>query len=487
MHGSSLFRVETGLGAIVGRSLNGVRQFRGVPYATAPVGSGRFEPPSAMRSWSGTLEANSDGPIAPQTPSRVYAAMGSIDAPQSEDCLTLTIWAPAEATAPCPVIVWFHGGGFMSGAGSLPWYDGEELARLSGAVVVNVNYRLGALGFLCVPGQVPGNLAVLDQEQALLWVRDHIAAFGGDPSRVTVMGQSGGGHNIAMLLTVPRTQGLFSRAILLSPPLGIGLHSPEEAMKSASVFLDALGINGRAVSDALKKVPLEQILQAQGKTAMAVSNMARGDLRPPFMPVHDGAFAIEEENLIEAAARAAAERGVEVLIGWTRDEANLFYGLEPAIAGLDAAGFDAAAERLAPGKADILAEAVRAARPEGSNGQLFMDLVRDITFRLPILDFADRLSREGGTAFVYRFDWASPEKRLGACHCIDLPFVFGTHENWKSAPILAGADPEECSALSDTMMRMVGDFARAGNPGIPRWDSNRRVTHIGVTSREAAA
>jgi len=482
MHGISSVRVDCAAGSLSGRSINGTNQFRGVPYANAPTGSLRFEPPVPLPAWRDVLDATSDGPIAPQTPSRVYAAMGPVEAQQAENCLTLTIWSPSSATSK-PVIVWFHGGGFMSGAGSLPWYDGERLARRCDAVVVNVNYRLGALGFLCLPGKVPGNLAVLDQEQALRWVQNNIEAFGGDPSRVTVMGQSGGGHNIAMLLGAARTEGLFAQAILLSPPLGIDLHTPDEAARAGAQFVDALDGPRH-----LKEASIGQVLAAQVKTAMANSRMAQGDLRPPFMPARDGIFRLPGRSLTESAAAGAAERGIPVMIGWTRDEANLFYGFEGAMAALDMASLPSAVAQIDEARCDALIDTARSRRPDASAGQLFMDVVSDVTFRLPALAFADELARLGGSPYVYQYDGASPDGRLGACHCIELPFLFGTYQSWMSAPILSGAGAETCARRSEVLMRTVSAFVNDGFPDIIRWQPDkRRLTHIDMDHREAAA
>ena len=195
--------MRTKAGELRGAYENGIAVFRGVPYAAAPVGELRFSPPQPVPAWQGVRDATQDGPIAPQGRSRLAHVMGDFERPQSEDCLTLNIWTPAADSAKRPVLVWIHGGAFASGAGSLPWYSGERFAANGDVVVVSINYRLGALGFLCLPGVSDGNLGLLDQVAALRFVRDNIAAFGGDPDNVTVVGQSAGAASIAILMTMP--------------------------------------------------------------------------------------------------------------------------------------------------------------------------------------------------------------------------------------------------------------------------------------------
>ena len=196
--------MRTKAGELRGAHENGIAVFRGVPYAAAPIGELRFAPPQPAPPWQGVRDATQDGPIAPQGRSRLAHVMGDFERPQSEDCLTLNIWTPAADAKKRPVLVWIHGGAFASGAGSLPWYSGERFAANGDVVVVSINYRLGALGFLCLPGVSDGNLGLLDQVAALRFVRDNIAAFGGDPDNVTVVGQSAGAASIAILMTMPQ-------------------------------------------------------------------------------------------------------------------------------------------------------------------------------------------------------------------------------------------------------------------------------------------
>ncbi len=256
MKASNRLVVTTASGDIHGVHEDGVRVFRGVPYAAPPVGTLRFMPPQPAPRWRGVRNAVADGPIAPQGRSRLAHVMGDFERPQSEDCLTLTIWTPdtvAESDR-CPVLVWVHGGAFSSGAGSLPWYSGERFAA-NGVVTVSINYRLGALGFLCLPGVSDGNLGFLDQAAALLWVRENIRAFGGDPNNVTVVGQAAGAISIAAHMTTPSTSALFRRAILQSAPIGRRSRTLEDAHRVGKRFLDVLGLKA-GEADRLKTLPI---------------------------------------------------------------------------------------------------------------------------------------------------------------------------------------------------------------------------------------
>src|SRR6185369_7545396 len=246
--------VRTAAGELRGAHENGVAVFRGVPYAAAPVGELRFRPPAPVPPWQGVRDATTDGPIAPQGRSRLAHIMGDFERPQSEDCLTLNVWTPAADSKKRPVLVWIHGGAFASGAGSLPWYSGERLAANGDVVVVGVNYRLGALGFLCLPGVSDGNLGLLDQVAALRYVRDNIAKFGGDPDNVTVVGQSAGAASIAIMMTMPQAQGLFRRAVLQSTPFGRMSRTLEDSHRIGRRFLEVLGVKPEEAGK-LKSLP----------------------------------------------------------------------------------------------------------------------------------------------------------------------------------------------------------------------------------------
>jgi para-nitrobenzyl esterase len=453
---------HTAIGTLRGVREGSVTVFRGVPYAAPPTGARRFAPPVAVQPWTGTRDATAHGPIAPQSPSRLRDAMGDFTAPQDEDCLTLTIWTPAVDAAGRPVLVWLHGGAWSSGAGSLPWYDGGVLAREQDIVVVGVNYRLGALGYLHVPGISPGNLGTMDQVAALRFVRDNIAAFGGDPARVTVAGQSAGAASIGRMIADPEARKLFRRVILQSGGFGRPPLSRDEAAVIGHEFLGHLGADPR-------EAPVAALLAAQGALARARARFA--ETTPPFMPLVESPMT--EAALLDAIADAAGD--LDVMIGTTRDEVHAFFAANPAMANPPE---DAVRERFAF-RESAMAE-YRRRRPGGSVMDLLADLGTDQTFARPSWQLADAIAARGGRVHAYRFDWSPPRSRFQACHCIELPFVFGTLDAWADAPMLAGGEAAQMAALSAVLRAHWGGFVRDGAPGPswPRYDPQGRLTML---------
>ncbi|SFW58705.1 carboxylesterase family protein [Amycolatopsis australiensis] len=382
--------VETGSGRI--RGAHGA--FKGIPYATAK----RFEPPKPPQPWTGVRDALEPGPAAPQPPSRLEHALGPMPLPQSEDCLSLNVFTPSTAGSR-PVLVWIHGGGFSSGSGGQVWYTGTRLAREADVVVVTLNYRLGVLGFAALDG-VPPNLGIADQLAALEWVRDNIAAFGGDPGEVMLSGQSAGAQSTLALWSSPRANGLVKRIALQSAPLGMAPSTWNDAHRNALLLQRNLG-------DDIRTAPVGRLLAAQ----VSVPGKP-GSIEPPFQLVAD-------DDLVAADLVEAAPPG-PALISWTREELRAFVPDAPA-------------------------EAVEAANS-------FFD--------------GSALATKLG-AFAYRFDWQAPGNRFGACHCIDIPFLFGTHDVW-DAPMLEGAPKglEEETGLRDVWAA----FLHGKRPS-PEWDA----------------
>lgn len=462
----------TALGALGGDWRDGIAVFRGVQYAAPPVGDRRFSPAVPCASWSGLRDATKHGPIAPQVPSRLRVAMGDFARPQDEDCLSLTICTPAIDGGKRPVLVWLHGGAWISGAGSLDWYDGAQLVRDGDIVFVGVSYRLGALGWLHRPGIVDEECGTSDMIEALRWVRDHIAAFGGDPDSVTVMGQSAGATSIGRLLTLPEARSLFHRAIMQSGGFGRGAYSSAMASERADQFLRLLGIDPHS-SDALARlraVEVPRLLAVQGELARVNARFAQ--TMPMFMPVLPSAMS--QADMLGAIADGAA--GKSVLIGATADEVHAFYAGDPAMQDPP----DAAVAARFSGAAALARYQAR--RPGGSAMDVLADLGTDETFLLPAMRLAEAIAQRGGTAFAYLFDWAPPASRFRACHCIDLPFVFGTFPAWNDAVMLAGGDMVQMLALSAMMRRAWLQFVRCGDPShaaLPAWpgyEMTRRPT-----------
>lgn len=429
--------VHAPAGDIRGFLRDGAASFWGVPYAEPPVGERRFLPPEPMKAWDGVFDALQHGPIAPQGPSDLEATMGSFRREWSEDCLTLTINAPLspegampDPDAKLPVAVWFHGGANISGAGSLDWYDGAPLAKRGRMIVVGVNFRLAALGFLWHPAVNTKNLSILDQIEALRWVQRNIAAFGGDPAKVTVFGQSAGGNAIVHMTAMPETAGLYRSIILESPSIGRGNHLEADAARIAECLMKHLGIDPAADDAAarLRAVPAQAMLEASDRCTAELGREFGGML---FKPVCDAWHT--PAAAAEAAAKEAAKRGLRVVIGTTADEMLAF--VRP--------------------KSEAEAQAIRRAQAER------YDRPDDL--------FA-RLAAEGGCdVWKYRFDWRAPDSVFGACHTVELPFVFGTLDAWTDSPMLAGATREAMEKLADEMQKHWCRFIAEGRFDEAEW------------------
>lgn len=403
------------VGTLTGVRAGGVCRYGAIPYAQAPVGPLRFAPPQPP-AWRGDLDATGRGAVAPQLPSRLREAMGDFDAPQSEDCLHLIVWTPAADGKRRPVVVWLHGGAWQSGGGALEWYDGSLLAQRGDVVVVAVNYRLAALGWLYVPGQT-ANVGLLDQEAAIDWVLENIEALGGDPQRLTLMGQSAGASSIcAMLARKPR----FSRAILQSAALGRGFRSAQQAEVLGQAFLRAAGADSL---EAARALPVAALLAAQQAPEVMAALRAEDSSRSLFGPVVDGDTLPLE---IAPALRRAAARA-DVLVSYTRDEMAAFPGHAT----------DAAGQKLG-----------------------------DALFGAPSRLWAQDAVAQGRQAWLARFDVA-PTARFGACHCIELPFVFDTRQAFAAAPMLAGLPPAQAESLARRTQAAWIAFIRGEAPDWP--------------------
>lgn len=443
-------------------------RFLGIPYAEPPGAIGRFSAPIRHPRWEGTRDALTYGATSPQPDRGITTIPEPIIAGDNE--LNLNIYTPDLGAAKLPVLVWIHGGGYYGGCNASPWYQGKAFAR-DGVVLVSINYRLGAQGFLELP-DAPANRAVRDWVLALQWVQDNIAAFGGDPGKVTIGGQSAGGGACATLLGVPAARGLFRTAICMSG--GAALQQTPDGVRSVARQLAAhLGVP--LAVDALDALPDSTIVAAQEASApdlhapapeSVIKALCGIQLR--WAPWVDGEVVTEDPW---QAVRAAG-RGVPLLIGATAHEFNMGWLRQHWIAedlvrsGLLQAG-------LAPRHLDAYLNQFRGSRPSEVVGQT----VTDRTFRLPAQELAAASASNGGTAYVYDFRWPSPVESLRgrAIHCLDIPFAFGGLGE-PGVSEVAGEGPPE--SLADEMHGAWVRFVADGKPGWDRYDTVRRPVMI---------
>ncbi|MEV0716507.1 carboxylesterase family protein [Asanoa sp. NPDC050611] len=454
-------------GAVRGSLESGVAVFRGIPYAEPPVGALRFAAPRPAARWEGVRPALSYGPPPPQPD-----ALGL--GPAGDDWLTVNVWSPApDPAARLPVMVWIYGGAYVIGGSSQPELDGTRLARDGGVVVVTFNYRLGMEGFAQLAG-APANRGLLDQVAALEWVRDNIAAFGGDPAEVTLFGQSAGGGSVAALLAMPRAAGLFRRAVVQSMPGTF--FAPDLAADIASTC--AAEIGSRATAGDLATVdPALLVLAADTVSDTMADQAGRWGLPAHrsilFAPVVDG-------DVLPVtpwqALTAGAGRDVDLLAGHTRDEHRLFTVFTGYLGQVTTDQAETALRLFGAGD-------YRAAYPEAGADQLYELVHEDWLFRMPTLHLAEAQLAGGGRAHVYELTWPAPGMggALGACHGLDVPLVFGNLTSGQPAMLIGERPTRAATDLSKRMRTAWTTFATTGDPGWPPYD-NRRLTQVFDTS-----
>ncbi|MFJ7324921.1 carboxylesterase/lipase family protein [Streptomyces cyaneofuscatus] len=451
-------------GTVRGAVERGVAVFRGIPYAAAPVGARRFRAPEPPEPWEGVRDALTFGPTAPKRP---YAPpldrLLPDPAVEGEEWLNLNVWTPSTGAAGLPVLVWVHGGSLLHGSSAVPVYDGSAFAR-DGVVLVSVNYRLGVEGFGLFP-DAPANRGLLDQLAALEWVRDNIAGFGGDPDRVTVAGESAGAVSIGALLATERAAGLFRRAVLQSgAPAAL---APDAARGTTELIARRLGVPATAA--AFATVAPEALLTAQTEVTSG-GNPLTG--RNSFQLVVDGRLL--DRDPAEAPRPGSAAAGVDLLLGTNTEEYRLWFvpsGLTERIGRLKL--------RLALLKFRVpnaTARTYRANRPDATPGELLGALATDLLLRVPLNRLADARAGAPASTYVYEFGWPTPVQRLGACHALELGFVFDTLGHPETSALTGPDAPQE---LADAMHRAWVDFATTGDPGWPSWDASRPVRFFG--------
>ncbi len=477
--------VETRDGRVQGVNEDGVFSFRGIPYAAPPVGPLRFRPPQPAEPWAGTRDASDPGSPAPQVPSAIGAVFGTSADRHDEDCLTVNVVTPGLDPARRPVLVWLHGGSFTTGAGSLPVYDGRRLARRGDVVVITLNYRLGLLGWLPLrafaaeEGGTKGNFGLQDQIAALHWVREHAARFGGDPDNVTLFGESAGAMSIGALLGTPAARGLFRRAILQSGAAH-NVHDAEAADLLCAWVANQLGVP-HDDPGALRRVPLDGLLAVQKKLLETYLPELRG---LKFQPNVDG-HVLPRSPLEAVAAGAAAD--VPLVVGSNLDEYRLWSLTDPKAAQLDADALLRRCRRNIPGEhpdegahAERVVATYRAAR-EGRASvappDLWYAIESDRLFRVPAVRLLEAQAPHA-RVHSYLFTWASPafDGRLGSCHVVDVPFVFGGIDVDPVRGLVGGDDPD-ASALAGRVQDAWLGFAR-GHDEWPAYDLERRRTWL---------
>jgi para-nitrobenzyl esterase len=481
----SLAPVRTTHGLLQGRLVNGIATYLGVPYGAPTGGTNRFLPPQPLAKWRGVRAALTHSHHSPQ----VLRVKGIYPYPEwidpntaSEDCLNLNVWAPTNtASAPRPVMVWFHGGGYERGSGNIPMYDGHNLANKGDVVVVNVNHRLNVFGFAHVAKGAParfassGNVGLLDLVAALRWVQGNIAAFGGDPANVTIFGESGGGGKVSALLAMPAAKGLFQKAIVMS---GSGLEVlPVEAADAAAAQVFSY-FNLRVGDVAgLQRVPTADLYTCYEKlTTGAIPGVGA---RLPFGPVLDGVVIPHQTWTPNAPPES---RDVPMLIGCATDETAAFVAtvLEETIRNDAAliAKIGRYGGRLASDSARVerLLATYRAAMPELLRTELLVRITTDLgMWRNAITQAARKGAAGGAPAYLYEFAYKTPSYgSVWALHSLILPFVFGNHDYEKSwdmrdsRSVRDAIDPRRHYLhLSEQIIAIWSQFARTGNPALP--------------------
>jgi para-nitrobenzyl esterase len=478
MNGPLFFDVETSGGVVRGMANTGVKIFRGIPYGADTGGTNRFMPPRKPAAWSGVRNCIGYGPISPQTASGFrsdYSQLIQWDkhigtGGMSEDCLSLNVWTPGvNDNARRAVLVSFHGGGWATGSGNGPMYDGGQLSLLGDVVVVTVNHRLASFGYthLAAVGapeefRSAGVCGVMDMVASLEWVRDNIAAFGGDPSRVMIFGQSGGGSKTSTLLATPAAKGLFQRAVVQSGST-LRLISDADAEKSADIFLKKLGIARNRIAD-IQRLSWEQLLNAQiDATGVA------------FTPVVDGKYLTHHPF---DPAGPPESRDVPVIISTTLEDA----ALRLTNWDLTEAGLTALLNERYKGKAAEILDLYRPVTAGKTPYLIQAQVFTDSQVRSRAITQAERKAALGGApAWMYIWEWATPafDGKLGAVHGHDVDASFNLYRNG-----ICGTGEKTGRVMAKRLASTFVAFAKSGTPDndqIPHWpsyDAKARATMV---------
>ena len=463
--------IATRQGKIRGLPVDGVMAFLGVPYAAAPTGPALFRAPAPAPSWDGVRDAVTLGPTVPRPPYPPPFSELLLDPViAGDESLNVNVWTPDPGAGGLPVMVWIHGGAFVNGTNAVPTYDGRAFAR-DGVVLVSINYRLGVPGFALLPG-VPANLGIRDQLAALSWVQDNIAAFGGDPGNVTIFGESAGAMSVTTLMAAAGGSGLFGKAIAQSGA-GHVVVTADDAAGVTAKLAERLGI--AATVDAFETVDTGRLIEAQRSISTAVTTNPNPALwgrsvveaALAFPPVVDGELITERPiDLIGAGAGA----GMPLLVGTTAEEYRLFLASTPLVDTITPAMVGRAL--TARGQDAAVADTYTANRPGASPGDVLAAVSTDAYFRIPAIRLAEARADAPGATYAYEFAWPTPVGRLGACHALEIGFVFDTLGT-PGTDLLTGTDAPQ--SLADDMHARWVAFAERGDPGWPAYDPETRA------------
>lgn len=492
MTAAIMHRVTAPCGTAVGRSLNGVTRFLGLPYAQPPLGSRRWRAARPLPQWIGELDAVDPGP-APLQPIPVWGSSeAGFGGDPAEDCLRLSVWVPADAGGPLPVLVWLYGGGFESGWANAPITDPASLARGQHVVVVAPNYRVGALGFAQLahrggPFEEAGNLGLLDAVRSLAWVQDNIAAFGGEPDSVTVLGQSAGGFLAAALLGVPAAVGLFHQLMVMSGgasrivPLATAQELGDRFLFEVSARLGTTELSALAAAGA------NLVLAAQGPVPGRDIGLRNGIRPHAFGVVADDQ--VLRRHPMSAVADGAARR-IPIVVGATAREVAAFRPVDKPFAatGIDGLRDELVSWAVPPERAEVIVAAyLYRARSEASASLQLLPvqvdtarelLLTDWIYRLPAARLAQTQADAGGSAWSYSVE-SCPALGI-AVHGIDVPLIFDTAdaEMTTAVPTYPASTAAARHQLGSELRCAVGLFAHTGNPGWPAWTTDRTATQL---------
>ncbi|MFT4713792.1 MAG: para-nitrobenzyl esterase [Candidatus Azotimanducaceae bacterium] len=453
---------ETKQGQVEGKLKNDVLLFAGIPFAASPTGERRFKAPAPHEPWSGVRAATRFGKPAPQV--ATGGMTDSVPVAWDEDCLYLNVQTPAIDEDSRPVLFWIHGGGFRTGQGAIPWYDGAQFVRNGNVVVVSINYRLGALGFTDLSRfgseyETSGANGILDQLFALQWVKDNIQNFGGDPDNVTIAGESAGAFSVCSLLASPLSKGLFKRAISQS---GSAHHALTK--DAAGLVTDALlEVTGCKNPAELQEISVDDILKHQTSIDVQFNNAIKLNLVAPFYPAIGNSVL---PALPLDCIRDGAGADVDLLIGTNKDESSLFMTQS-----VTEERYHKDAERFGAGTA--LTETYNANHPNSTTTERAIQMGTDFTFRIPSLRICEARAAGQSNDWMYRFDWESRNGPLKATHALEVPFVF---DNLGKAGVGVFLGPGEIpQAVADKMHQSWIDFIVDGDPGWAKYDLEKRT------------